>query len=52
MIDITDVILHKKWKQSIVIYIYIDIYIYIIEFKQIEFSSEVSLMYEQEKKGS
>ena len=53
MIDITDVILHKKWKQSIFVYIYIDIYIYIyiyiIEFKQIGFSSEVSLMYKQDK---
>lgn len=35
--------------KSIFIYIYIDIYIYIIEFKQIGFSSEVSLMYNQEK---
>lgn len=31
-------------------HIHIYRYIYIIEFKQIEFSSEVSLMYKQEKK--
>lgn len=53
MIDITDVILHKMKTRSIFIYIYVDmyiyIYIYIIEFKQIGFSSEVSLMYKQEK---
>lgn len=49
MIDITDVILHKMKTKSIFIYIYIDIYIYIIEFKQIRFSSEVSLMYKQNK---
>lgn len=51
MIDITDVILHKNENKSIFIYIYIAIYIYIIEFKQIRFSSEISLMYKQEKKG-
>lgn len=38
----------KMKTKSIFIYIYIDIiYIYIIEFKQIGFSSEVSLMYKQ-----
>lgn len=39
----------KMKTKSIFIYIYIDIYIYIIEFKPIGFSSEVSLMYNQEK---
>lgn len=49
MIDITDVILHKKWKQKKYIHIHIYRYIYIIEFKQIRFSSEVSLMYKRDK---
>lgn len=41
MIDITDVILHTKKMKTKSIFIYI----FIIEFKQIRFSSEVSLMY-------
>lgn len=45
----------KMKTKSIFIYIYRYVYIYtyiiiIIEFKQIRFSSEVSLMYKQEKK--
>lgn len=52
MIDITDVILHKNENKKYIhihIYRYVYLYLYIIESKQIGFSSEVSLMYKQEK---
>lgn len=40
---------YTRMKTKVYSYTYIDVYLYIIKFKQIGFSSEVSLMYKWDK---